>query len=151
MHFIGVDLHKKVISACVLVRVADERRIIGRRILRCDQPQQIREFFAGLAPFQLVVEATSSYEWFVQLVEPLADRIVLAHPKKLRIIAESTKKTDKLARPGAEMYLDELKVSVSDRFVVEQLRESWRHFRDQLRAMDEQLRLFAKSGPSGRA
>jgi transposase len=42
------------------------------------------------------VEATSSFEWFVQLLEPLADRIVLAHPPKLRIIAESAKKTDRL-------------------------------------------------------
>jgi transposase len=209
MHFIGVDLHKKVISVCVVVRADGQRRVLTRRSLRCDQPQQIREFFARLAPFQLVVEATSSYEWFVQLVEPLADRIVLAHPKKLRIIAESTKKTDKLDaqvlaeflaldmippahRPSPRLrehralvrqrqyvqrritslknrlrhllsnynadakslfsregqtYLDELKLSASDRFVVEQLRESWRHFRGQLQAVDEQLRRFAKSAP----
>ena len=31
-----------------------------------------------------------------QLVEDLADRLVLAHPKKLRVIAESTRKTDKI-------------------------------------------------------
>ena len=45
---------------------------------------------------QVTVEATSSYKWFVQLVESLAGREVLAHPKKLRVIAESTRKTDKL-------------------------------------------------------
>jgi hypothetical protein len=38
-----------------------------------------------------VVEVTASYEWFVQLVEPRAARIVLAHPSKLRVIAESTR------------------------------------------------------------
>jgi transposase len=96
MHFIGVDLHKKTLSVCVLVREAGQRRIVARRSLRCDQPEELRAFFAALAPFELTVEATSSYEWFVQLVEPLAHRIVLAHPKKLRVIAESTKKTDKL-------------------------------------------------------
>jgi hypothetical protein len=32
----------------------------------------------------------------IQLVEPLADRVLLAHPGKLRMIAESTRKTDKL-------------------------------------------------------
>jgi len=32
----------------------------------------------------------------VKLVEPLAQRVVLAHPKKLRIIAESKRKSDKL-------------------------------------------------------
>jgi transposase len=36
-------------------------------------------------------------------VEPLADRVVLAHPGKMRVIAESTRKTDKLdARVLAE-------------------------------------------------
>jgi transposase len=50
------------------------------------------------------VEATASYEWFVQLVEPLAQRVVLAHPGKLRVIAESTRKSDKLdAKVLAEM------------------------------------------------
>ncbi|MFH1109117.1 MAG: hypothetical protein V1790_07985, partial [Planctomycetota bacterium] len=38
----------------------------------------------------------SSYEWLFQLLEPLAQRVVLAHPKKLRVIAESTRKSDKL-------------------------------------------------------
>ena len=47
-------------------------------------------------PFKVVVEATASYVWFVELVEPLAEKVVLANPKKLRVIAESTKKTDRL-------------------------------------------------------
>ena len=44
----------------------------------------------------MYVEATASYQWFVELVEPLAEKVVLANPKKLRVIAESTKKTDRL-------------------------------------------------------
>jgi transposase len=47
-------------------------------------------------PVRVVVEATASYEWFLKLVEPFVDAVVLAHPKKLRIIAESTRKSDKL-------------------------------------------------------
>jgi transposase len=47
-------------------------------------------------PFQAVVEATASYEWLWLLLEPLADCLVLANPKKLRIIAESTRKSDRL-------------------------------------------------------
>jgi transposase len=57
---------------------------------------ELGEFFSSLGEFQVVVEATSAYEWFVRLVEPHADRVVLAHPKKLRVIAESTRKTDKI-------------------------------------------------------
>jgi transposase len=76
MKYVGVDLHKHVISLCVVM------------------PKGCRR-----------VEATSSYEWFVQLVEPFAERVVLAHPKKLRVIAESTRKTDKLDAQVLAVFL----------------------------------------------
>jgi transposase len=93
MLFAGIDLHKKTISVCV---VNQERQVLQRKNLHCCQPDKIGEFFAQLGPFAAVVEATASYEWLWQLLEPLAERLLLAHPKKLRIIAESTRKSDKL-------------------------------------------------------
>jgi hypothetical protein len=57
--------------------------------LACVEPETIRQFFAELGPFTAVVEATASYEWLWQLLEPLGQKLVLAHPKKLRVIAES--------------------------------------------------------------
>ena len=93
MNFIGVDLHKKIITVCVM----DERlAVLARKTLYCDQPDRIVEFFRQFRPFKVVVEATASYHWLVELVEPLAEKVVLANPKKLRVIAESTKKTDRL-------------------------------------------------------
>lgn len=96
MKYVGVDLHKKTISLCVVMQKAGKRVVVKRQTLPCDQPRRIQWWFRRLGTFQATVEATSSYEWFVKLVEPLADRVVLAHPKKLRVIAESTRKTDKL-------------------------------------------------------
>lgn len=96
MNFIGVDLHKKTISLCVMVVVDGKRKVATRRRFDCRDTAGIRSFFEGQIPFQVVVEATSNYEWFLQLVEDLADRCVLAHPKKLRVIAESTHKSDKI-------------------------------------------------------
>ena len=96
MKYVGVDLHKQVISACVVVIEDNKRKVVARRNLRCKESETIEAFFAQLGSFQVVVEASASYEWFLQLVEPLADRVLLAHPKKLRVIAESTRKTDKL-------------------------------------------------------
>jgi transposase len=93
MNFIGVDLHKKIITVCVM---SDELRVLARKTLYCERPEEIVEFFRQFQPFKVVVEATASYYWFVGLVEPLAEKIVLANPKKLRVIAESTKKTDRL-------------------------------------------------------
>ena len=93
MNFVGVDLHKKTITICI---VNEGREILFRGKLACDQEDAIGKLFAQRTPFRVVVEATASYEWFVELVEPMADRVVLAHPKKLRVIAESTRKSDKL-------------------------------------------------------
>ena len=93
MLYVGIDLHKRTITPCV---VKQDRSVVARKTLLCAEPEKIREFFAGLGPFQAVVEATASYEWLWELLESLADRVVLAHPKKLRIIAESTRKSDQL-------------------------------------------------------
>lgn len=93
MNFVGIDLHKKTISICV---VNQERGILDRKRFFCSAPGRIVTFFESIKPFRVVVEATASYEWLLALLEPLAERVVLAHPKKMRVIAESTRKSDKL-------------------------------------------------------
>jgi transposase len=93
MHYVGIDLHKKIIVLCVMDQ---DRKVTARRTFACCEVNAIRDFFAGLGDFRAVVEATASYEWLVTLIEPLAKEVVLANPSKLRVIAESTKKTDKL-------------------------------------------------------
>jgi transposase len=91
--FVGVDLHKQLIVACA---VDQERRVLSSRRFATAAPAELTRWLEFLGVFELVLEATASYEWFVKLVEPLAQRVVLAHPRKLRIIAESTRKTDRL-------------------------------------------------------
>ena len=110
MKFVGVDLHKNTIT---LVVVDAARKMLARKRFSNLMSERIVEFLKTLGEFQLTVEATASYEWFVQVVEPLAGRIVLAHPGKLRVIAESTRKSDKLdAKVLAEMLaLDQIPAS----------------------------------------
>lgn len=107
MVFVGVDLHKHTITLAVVD--AGRKRLARKRFSNL-QSEAIVTFLQTLGPFALVVEATASYEWFVQLVEPYAQRIVLAHPGKLRVIAESTRKSDNLdAQVLAEMLaLDQI-------------------------------------------
>jgi transposase len=93
MNFVGIDLHKKTITVEALNQ---QRQLVKRKTLACCDPEGIRRFFDGLRPFRAVVEATASYEWLWQLLEPLAEDLVLAHPQKLRVIAESKNKSDKL-------------------------------------------------------
>jgi transposase len=93
MHYVGIDLHKHSISVCV---VNQDREVVNRKQFPCDEEQRIKKAFKEFQPFRAVVEATSSYGWLFGLLEPLSDRMVLAHPGKLRVIAESTRKSDKL-------------------------------------------------------
>ena len=93
MKFVGIDLHKQTISICV---VNQQRAVVARNRLRCCDERRIKEYFEKLGEFRVVVEATASYEWLIQLIEPFAEKVLLAHPKKLRVIAESTRKSDQL-------------------------------------------------------
>jgi len=92
MRFVGIDLHKRSLTACVIDRSTGET--FARRF-PCSQPAEIVGFFEDLRPFRAVVEATATYDWLWELLEPLAERLVLAHPGKIRVIAESMKKTDR--------------------------------------------------------
>jgi transposase len=207
MVYVGIDLHKKTIVLCVV----DQQIVVRtRKTLSCAEPKKIVAFFHELGEFQAVVEATASYEWLWQLLEPLARRLVLAHPKKLRIIAESRRKSDRidaqvlaeyLARdeiPQAyrptprqrqhrvlvrhrcyvrrraastkvkirrilddynadrpqlfsvegRKYLSTVKLAVTDRFVIDQLRDELDHRLKQLKSVDQQLAAFAKKAPA---
>jgi transposase len=93
MNFIGVDLHKNFITVCVM---NEQLTVVSRKMLHCVATDEIVEYFQQFRPCHVVVEATASYQWFVELVEPHAEKVVLANPNKLRVIAESTKKTDRL-------------------------------------------------------
>ena len=93
MKYVGIDLHKKTIALCV---VDKERKVLDRKNFLCLNVKGIAAYFRELGSFQFVVEATAAYEWLVQLLEPLAEEWVLAHPGKMRVIAETAKKTDKL-------------------------------------------------------
>ena len=108
MKYVGIDLHKKTISACVVVKENGKKQVAARKRLECQDEAGIAAWFGALGKFEVVVEATASYEWFLKLVEPLAQRVLLAHPKKLRIIAESKRKSDRLdAQVLAEFLADD--------------------------------------------
>jgi transposase len=96
MKYVGVDLHKQLIVLCVVVVENGVRRVETRRRFVCRDVAEVERFFRELGPFEVAVEATSNYEWLLERVEPWASRIVLVHPRRMRIIAESRRKTDRL-------------------------------------------------------
>lgn len=96
MRFIGADLHKKSITFCVLEEDNGKLVVVDRKRICCRDTSRIEKFLASHGSPQVVVETTIGYEWFAGLCEPLVTRLVLAHAGKMRIIAESTRKTDKI-------------------------------------------------------
>jgi len=98
-------MRRHVIVLCVIVLVAGRPQVVRRARFGCDDTERIRAFFETLGSLQVVVEATAAYEWFFLLIENLGDRVVLAHPKKLRVIAESTRKSDKIDAEVLAVFL----------------------------------------------
>lgn len=75
--------------------------MIARRNLCCKESETIESFCRQLAPLQVVVEASTSSEWFVKLIEPLADRALLSHPKKLGVYRPEHEEDRQTRRRGA--------------------------------------------------
>jgi hypothetical protein len=67
--FVGVDLHKQTITIAV---VDGTRKLVSRRRFSNFQTDAIVSYLKSHASLELVVEATASDEWFVQLVDPHA-------------------------------------------------------------------------------
>ncbi len=96
MKYVGADLHKKSISFCVVVIDKRKTRVVQQKQMLCRDAAKIERFFESLGSLEVTVEATIGYDWFAALAEEYADRGVIAHSGKPRIIAESTRKTDKI-------------------------------------------------------
>ena len=62
MKYVGIDLHKKTISACVVVKERGKKKVIARKRLECKDEAGIKSWFSELGKFEVVVEATASYE-----------------------------------------------------------------------------------------
>ena len=93
-YYIGVDFHKQF--SFVSVMDTNGNIVEQQQLSHLDVPS-IRGFFSRFAPDASVsVEATRSWYWFVDLLQDLGFSVNLVHPKKTRIIAESTIKTDKI-------------------------------------------------------
>jgi len=102
MRSIGIDLHKRSLTICVIDKITGETFV---RTFDCQDEAGILEFFKEQGPFEAVVEATATYEWLLDLLDPVADRLVLGHPAKLRIIAQSKRKTDRFDARTLAMML----------------------------------------------
>lgn len=91
MLYVGLDIHSKHISICVL----DENGKLFRRA----QVRSIHEMMSLLERlpdrFEVGYEASCGYGHYHDLLRPVASRVVVAHPGQLRLIFRSKHKNDR--------------------------------------------------------
>lgn len=106
MFYVGLDIHTKQITVCVL----DQD---GKVFERCQvrQLDQLQHRLARLpGPFEVCFEASTGYGAFVEALSPLASRVVVAHPGHLKLIYRSRTKNDRndALRLAKLLYIDEV-------------------------------------------
>ena len=93
MHYVGVDYHKK----SSYVTVMDERG----KVVKEGQIANTREALAALLDgtaegASAVLEAGRNWPVMYDWLDELVDEVTLAHPAKVRVIAEAKVKTDRI-------------------------------------------------------
>jgi len=92
METIGIDLHRK---RSRFVRLSQEGAVLEKGTIR-STAEGFREAFGGLdsGNTRVALEATGYWYWAADVLEELGLETHLANPHKVRVIAESTIKTD---------------------------------------------------------
>ena len=94
MLHIGIDMHKHFSEVAVL---DDAGKLIARCRLDHSQRSAMRAFFANYRDKAIAtVEATRNWYWLYELLEAQSVKTKLAHPLKVRIIADAKLKNDKV-------------------------------------------------------
>lgn len=97
---IGIDLSDKVSSYCV--RGADEEIRHEDRVRT--SAVELSRVFGGLKRSRIIIEVGTHSPWVSRLLESMGHEVIVADPRRLRLIAESDRKCDRVdARVLAEL------------------------------------------------
>jgi hypothetical protein len=100
MNYLGIDYHKNYSFATMIT----EEGVIQKKEKLLNRKEAFREYLQGYTDVVAVVEASWAWPVAVELMEGLVEKVILAHPYKVRVIAESRIKTDSIDS-GALAYL----------------------------------------------
>ena len=105
MFYVGLEIHDKRIAICVL----GETGLIVRRaqVRTIDEMMRILESLPDR--FEVCYEASCGYGHYHDLLSPIAARVIVAHPGRLRLIFRSKDKNDRkdAERLAKLLYLGE--------------------------------------------
>lgn len=94
MLYAGIDAHMKSSTICVVDRK-------GRKVHRCEVLTSAEGFRAGLGRWAqrgliAAVESSGITPWVVELLQATKVKVVVVNPNRVRLIAESRKKADRV-------------------------------------------------------
>jgi len=91
MFYVGLDIHCKHISICIL---DNNGKIVQRdKVRQLDQMTSLLKELPGR--FEVCFEASCGYGFYHELLTPIATRVAVAHPGLLKLIYRSKKKNDR--------------------------------------------------------
>jgi transposase len=105
MLYVGLDIHTKHIALCVL---SEAGKVVQRARVR--GLEEMLRLLKGLPDrFEVCYEASCGYGHYHDLLQPLAARVLVAHPGQLRLIFRSKSKNDRndAERLAKLLYLGE--------------------------------------------
>ena len=105
MYYVGLDIHSKRIAICVLNETG---QVTHRSQVR--GIEEMLRILKGLPDrFEVCYEASCGYGHYHDLLQPLAARVLVAHPGRLRLIFRSKDKNDRkdAERLAKLLYLGE--------------------------------------------
>jgi len=93
LRYLGIDLHKYFMQVCVLN--SDLSKEKNYRVNLCEK--ELSTFLAQLdQDCQVVFEASGNSYYLYDLIQPLAGKVLIANPKKLKAISSARIKTDRI-------------------------------------------------------
>lgn len=94
MYFVGLDVHAKRSSLCI---VDSGGRTVNRLEVRGSWPKLLDEVAASVPrPFAVCYEASCGYGYLHERLSRLAERVAVAHPGRLRLIWGDKRKNDRV-------------------------------------------------------
>ena len=108
MNYVGVDYHKKY---SYMVVKNEDGRVEGRGTVN-NTKEEVQHFLEPYRPGMAVVEATRNWGLIYDWLDEVLDDVALAHPLKVKAIAEARIKTDKIS---ADILADLLRANLLPR------------------------------------
>ena len=90
MKHVGIDVHQKYSEICWLSEAGEVKQ--RRRVPTTEA--SLRRFFGRIEPVRVVLESSCVTPWVSRLIGEMGHEVVVLNPRRVRLIAESTLKSD---------------------------------------------------------